>query len=834
MYARSATLATALSLALMGTPSQASNRLDTSPQAGQRSLPTPAMSIDMTVSADNSLSESIGGSKLTLNNALAPENIPGAKGMAWRLDGYSNYAKGSVPTTGLSTSQLTISLWCAPESYPMMNAAMAVNEYTFIAGNLNDAAKKGFAFMLSSQGEYKFECYTGGWKTSIKAREKMPLRTWSHLVATINTNEKKVTLYNNGVVVASAKCFSPINVGESAFIIGKSFEEKKFDAFHLNTFNGLIDDLNIYNTVLSEAQIANAKPENKANLSIPTTRFEADMLRPAFHGMPAAAWTNESHGVIWHNGKFHLFFQKNPNGPYMARLNWGHLTSANLYNWQEELPALMPNEAYDSKGCWSGAVFADEELTGGQPNIFYTAVDNAKATIAQAIPNNETLLTWERNKANPIINGKPQGLSDDFRDPYVFKNGNQTYMVVGTSKNGIGATTLHKYNPTTKTWTNDGTLFFAGSNAASAGTFWEMPVVTPLGNKWLFAVTPLNTAQGVETIYWTGDISADGKFIPTSSSALSPSKLELDGMSKDGFGLLSPSVFKYQDKVLLLGIVPDKLPGNENYRLGWAHAYSLPREISLDNDGLLVQKPFSGLQQMRSKLLANKTNLALNGEEKLATDAQRKFEIYAEFTVGTANMGLQFYKKGNKAARIFYRPTDNSIVADVSAIDRKVNDAALFNGIYSSTLPKKLAKGSTLKLHVFVDRSVVDVFINDTWAFSLRVFPTDTHANDIAVFGDKGSEARLVKCWTLNEKAVSTGIETAATGKHHLNVEGKTLILNAESQPSLLQVFDLAGRMLATKAVSTGSISIELPSRGVFLVRSKVGTHAETKKIIIN
>lgn len=58
--------------------------------------------------------------------------------------------------------------------------------------------------------------------------------------------------------------------------------------------------------------------------------------------------------------------------------------------------------------------------------------------------------------------------------------------------------------------------------------------------------------------------------------------------------------------------------------------------------------------------------------------------------------------------------------------------------------------------------------------------------------------------------------------------------LNAESQPSMLQVFDLAGRMLATKAVSTGSINIELPSRGVFLVRSKVGTRAETKKIIIN
>ena len=52
----------------------------------------------------------------------------------------------------------------------------------------------------------------------------------------------------------------------------------------------------------------------------------------------------------------------------------------------------------------------------------------------------------------------------------------------------------------------------------------------------------------------------------------------------------------------MLGIVPDKLPGAENYRLGYAHTYGLPREISLDAQGNLVQKPFEGLKAMRSEV----------------------------------------------------------------------------------------------------------------------------------------------------------------------------------------------------------------------------------------
>ena len=107
------------------------------------------------------------------------------------------------------------------------------------------------------------------------------------------------------------------------------------------------------------------------------------------------------------------FFQKNANGPYMARLHWGHLSSVDMCRWEEEKIAIAPSESYDWKGCWSGCTFNDEELTGGKPYIFYTAVDNAKAVMAQAMPLDDNLVEWEKYEGNPVVNGRPAGLSDD-------------------------------------------------------------------------------------------------------------------------------------------------------------------------------------------------------------------------------------------------------------------------------------------------------------------------------------------------------------------------------------------------------------------------------------
>ena len=798
-----------------------------------------AARFDMSLNDGNTVVESVSGQAFAVNHNLAPENIDGAVGKALRLDGYSTFVKAQVDAASMSASSLSVSLWCAPETYPMMNTAEYENAETWIAGNLDESAKTGFAFTIKPSGEYGFKCYTGGWAVTLAAAEGggqvLPRYEWSHLVAVIDADNRQARLYRNGELVAESRCMSPINVGGGDFLIGKSPEDRTMDKYLLNTFNGLIDDITIYNKVLTQAEAAQPAAENPADLGIPASRHAADIMRPAFHGMPATAWTNECHGMAYSGGRYHVFFQKNANGPYMARLHWGHIYSDNLYKWHEDRIAIAPGESYDVKGCWSGAVFTDPELTGGKPAIIYTGVDNAKATIDMALPDDENLTSWSKVDGNPIINGRPSGLSDDFRDPYFFTVGGKKYIIVGSAKNGVGTTTLHEYDPQTGTWSNDGRTFFSGTSASVHGTFWEMSNITNIDGKWLFTTTPLNTKDGVEVLYWVGDINADGTFTPTAQAVDKPAKLELDGFSKQGYGLLSPTIFQHDGKTLLMGIVPDKLPSSNNYELGWAHCYSLPREISLAADGTLVQRPYSGLQAMRTGGKYSRADFDLNGTEQLAPVSGRKVELCGEFVVGSGDFGFNLFKHGDKQVKLYYSWAENKLTVDASGIDRWVNDGGVYDGKYGSTLPRSIAKGEVLKIHAFIDHSIMDVFVNDTWAFSMRLFPTDAEADGIEAFADGTTHVNKLEAWVLDENGgAPSGITSAEMpgGVSIKMADGAVVYDNAQAG-TVLSLYDLSGKMFVSRCLDADGGSIPVARRGVCIAKITTPEGVACRKIIV-
>lgn len=798
-----------------------------------------AARFDMSLNDGNTVVESVSGQAFAVNHNLAPENIDGAVGKALRLDGYSTYVKAQVNAASMSTSALTVSLWCAPETYPMMNSAEYENAETWIAGNLDESAKTGFAFTIKPSGEYGFKCYTGGWAVTLAAAEGggqvLPRYVWSHLVAVIDADNRQARLYRNGELVAESRCMSPINVGGGDFLIGKSPEDRTMDKYLLNTFNGLIDDITIYNKVLTQAEAAQPAAENPADLGIPASRHAADIMRPAFHGMPATAWTNECHGMAYSGGRYHVFFQKNANGPYMARLHWGHIYSDNLYKWHEDRIAIAPGESYDVKGCWSGAVFTDPELTGGKPAIIYTGVDNAKATIDMALPDDENLTSWSKVDGNPIINGRPSGLSDDFRDPYFFTAGGKKYIIVGSAKNGVGTTTLHEYDPQTGTWSNDGRTFFSGTSASVHGTFWEMSNITNIDGKWLFTTTPLNTKDGVEVLYWVGDINADGTFTPTAQAVDKPAKLELDGFSKQGYGLLSPTIFQHDGKTLLMGIVPDKLPSANNYELGWAHCYSLPREISLAADGTLVQRPYSGLQAMRTSQKYSRSDFDLAGTEQLAPVSGRKVELCGEFVVGSGDFGFNLFKHGDKQVKLYYSWAENKLTVDASGIDRWVNDGGVYDGKYGSTLPRSIAKGEVLKIHAFIDHSIMDVFVNDTWAFSMRLFPTDAEADGIEAFADGTTHVNKLEAWVLDENGgAPSGITSAEMpGGVSIKVADGAVVYDNAQAGTVLSLYDLSGKMFVSRCLDADGGSIPVARRGVCIAKITTPEGVACRKIIV-
>lgn len=777
------------------------------------------------------ITETVSGDKFDINGVHAAENVPGAVGSALRFDGYSTYIDATLADiVPAGSKQLTASVWLAVETYPIVELDVNTPEQVAIASCIDETAKTGFGFFIGFDGRYSFKTFVSGWPLELKVDAPLARYEWVNLTAVVDTDARTATLYNNGTAVATAKASGTVAAGNSAMRIGRSFNERFSGPFCLTSFNGLVDDIAVWDEALPATTIAAWTAENDAELAVQPARFDGDPMRPAFHGMPGANWTNETHGLTYSNGRYHLFFQKNANGPYMSRLHWGHLSSENLYDWQEEPIALAPGTDFDMKGCWSGCVYTDDALTGGKPAIIYTGVDYVKAVIAGATALDDDLLAWQKAPA-PIINGRPDGLSDDFRDPYFFRTASGAYIIVGSSKGGKGTTTLHRYDPASGKWSNDGKTFFTGSDAATCGTFWEMPTITPMGDKWLFTATPQNTAKGVAALYWVGTINADGTF---SADKAAPSTIELPDFARDGYGLLSPSIFTRDGKTIALGIVPDKLPSQANYDLGYAHTYSLPREWWLDSEGRLCQKPFSGLSAMRSGDGFVKEAFTLDGTQPIEGVAGRAVELCGEFSVGSGKTGFTLLDDGSSAIKVYYDGATNEIVVDYRDIDRLVNDAGVFDGCIHSALPVQLAKGETVKLNVFFDHSVLDIFVNDRWASSVRVFARGKATENATAFADAPASVVSLRGWNLAAGTGDTGIgAVVADGDvFTLRVAAGCIEYAGVDTPAILTVYDLSGHKMLETAIDTAEGSLATALSGLHVVTLRTTKENKSGKYI--
>jgi fructan beta-fructosidase len=71
-----------------------------------------------------------------------------------------------------------------------------------------------------------------------------------------------------------------------------------------------------------------------------------EKLRPQFHFTTKRGWTNDTNGLVYYKGEYHLFYQHGPFSVNGAQDNqhWGHAVSKNLVHWTELGDAVYPDE----------------------------------------------------------------------------------------------------------------------------------------------------------------------------------------------------------------------------------------------------------------------------------------------------------------------------------------------------------------------------------------------------------------------------------------------------------------------------------------------------------
>lgn len=301
------------------------------------------------------------------------------------------------------------------------------------------------------------------------------------------------------------------------------------------------------------------------------------MSRLSWHAQ-IPPWNNDP-VPCYHDGTYHLFLQHNPERPDFGTMRWGHVTSTDLAHWTIHPEAISPGPVHDT-AIWTGSIVRHEGLF----HAFYTGIlGYHPLTQCQCVATSTDLFDWAKDPANPLIPAPPPGYGECFRDPGVFRWGDEWRMVVGSQWDQdpvvllYASHDLRRWELLGEAWrgTNDPYGFDA-----------ECPDLFPLGDAWVLLTSRFSNHYQVGTFdgerfqgetYGLVDHPADPT-APRRSEGFAPfyaGKTLLDGRGRrllfgwathaagDGWrgGIATPRVMHLRPDGHLAFSVPEELRG---------------------------------------------------------------------------------------------------------------------------------------------------------------------------------------------------------------------------------------------------------------------------------
>lgn len=472
-----------------------------------------------------------------------------------------------------------------------------------------------------------------------------------------------------------------------------------------------------------------AKPTLSANkdegpLEI-RARLAASAHRPRYHFLPPNNWMNDPNGFIEWQGVYHLFYQHNPHAPAWGSIHWGHATSKDLVYWQDEPIALIPDpNGPDADGCFSGCAVDG----GGVPTLIYTGFRSGEQTqcIATGDP---SLRHWYSHPANPVLVGAPPGMrASDFRDPFVWREGEWWYMLLASAlETGGGAALLYRSKNLTD-WDYRGPLLTG--KIEETGELWECPNFFPLGDRHALIVSVWPRAHVHAfvghyqnerfVVTWQGRLDHHGAFYAPLTT-------------QDSLG-----------RRLMVGWLDECCGPAARQEAGWAGVLSLPQIIEPHSDGGLAVRPVPEVAKLRGRA-QHFSDLRVDSRLELPLRSD-SFEAHLEFSAkGAAEVGLavRVSPDATEETRIVVRLDEGALLIDRSrSSSLEGADRSPHGGSLGSQTSDKVL------LHVFVDRSVIEVFVNDRQHFATRVYPSPG-SDGIALLASSPTEVTVLNLWEL-------------------------------------------------------------------------------------
>jgi beta-fructofuranosidase len=309
-----------------------------------------------------------------------------------------------------------------------------------------------------------------------------------------------------------------------------------------------------------------------------------------FHYAPAVGWMNDPNGLIYWNGRHHLFYQHNPSGIDFATIGWGHASSADLLNWHEHAEVLIPGAGgtdYDADGCFSGCAVPDED---GGVLLVYTGVAGDMQLPCLAHSADHGLERFEKDPANPVIKARP---SDDvlaFRDHAVRRVNGGWHHAIGGQTAQLGGAVFGYMSTDLHDWQFDRVVLDA-TRCDIPDSIWECPDLfdTPNGTVLIVSIVDFHrpAKESLPLVWYATGQWRDGELMPGATERLDY-----------GDRFYAPQSYW--------------IPDGRRIQFGWIRTdldptvtgdsrgvMSIPREVRVRADGTLETRAARELQALR-------------------------------------------------------------------------------------------------------------------------------------------------------------------------------------------------------------------------------------------
>ena len=194
---------------------------------------------------------------------------------------------------------------------------------------------------------------------------------------------------------------------------------------------------------------------------------------------------------------------------------------------------------------------------------------------------------------------------------------------------------------------------------------------------------------------------------------------------------------------------------------GWSGTMTLPRVLSLDEEGALRIEPAEELERLRMNHRRFE-DLTLAAGSEVAVEGVRGdcLELAAEMWPQDAReLGLKVRcsPNGEEQTVIAYDPERRCLRIDLakSTLDTEIvyRTFCMYRGenpvVTAQQAPFELKPGEPLQLRVFLDRSILEVFANARQCVTQRIYPTRDDSGGVTVFSLGGATVQSLDAWDM-------------------------------------------------------------------------------------